>query len=63
MTPRQADKLIKAGKPVTLHNAFYDETMTDVVIVRRDRWNIYLADGAVMDRGDCEVIAPTQRRR
>lgn len=53
MTPRQADKLIKSGQPVELR--MYGEVFV-AVIVRRDRWNIYLADGAVMDRGDCEVI-------
>ena len=54
MTPKQADKLIKSGQPVELRS-MYGEVFV-AVIVRRDRWNIYLADGAVMDRSDCEVI-------
>ena len=55
MTPRKADQIIKKGKPVTVHNAIYNETFTRLFI-RRDRRNIYSSDGGVFDRSDLEVI-------
>ena len=55
MTTRQADKLIKDGKPVTLHNSFYGETFT-VTLASRDRWNVRTTCGAVLDRGELEIV-------
>ena len=55
MTPRQADQLIKSGKPVTVHNATYGETFT-ITIVRRDRYNVYTDTGGVFDRVELQVI-------
>jgi hypothetical protein len=60
MTPRQADKLIKDGKPVTVRNTFYDETFT-AVFVRRDRWNVYTEDGCY-DRGELELVSEETTR-
>ena len=40
MTPREADKIIKAGKPVTVHDSLYKETFK-AIFTRRNRWNIY----------------------
>lgn len=55
MTPKQADALIKTGAPVTLRTAA-GETFT-AVIVRRDRWNVHTKAGAVLDRGELEIVA------
>ena len=59
MTTRQADKLIKDGKPVTIHNTFYCETAT-VTLVSRDRWNVRTECGMVLDRGELEIIQEGQ---
>jgi len=55
MTPKQADKVIKAGLPVTVHNAKYQETFT-AVFVRRDRWTIETATGGRFHRDELEII-------
>ena len=65
MTPKQADKIIKAGKVVTVHNLFYNETFT-ALFIRRDRWDIYTADN-VYDRAElnvvlCKSISPPSTR-
>lgn len=57
MSPKQADQLIRAGQPVTLTNTHFNETFT-VVLVRRDRWNVYTDTGATLDRGELEVTQP-----
>lgn len=57
MTPRQADKLIASGKPVTLFNRFHNETIQEIVLIRRDRRNVYGADGQKFDRGELELAS------
>jgi len=52
MTPRQADKVIKAGLPVTVRDN-YGDTFT-ARFTRRDRWNIW-TDGA-----EVPPLAPNQ---
>ena len=56
MTPRQADRVIRAGVPVRVWFPRYGET-GELLFVRRDRWNIYSADGGSFDRGDCKLSA------
>jgi len=58
MTPRQADKLIAGKTPVTLHNTHFNETFGPVIIIGRDRWNVFTTDGGTYDRGELEVVAP-----
>jgi len=60
MTPKQADKIIKAGKPVTVRTK-YNETFTDTFI-SRDRWLIRSATGTY-DRGDLELITTERKER
>ena len=55
MTPRQADQLIKNGKPVRVHNATYGETFT-ILLVKRDRYNVYTDTGGVFDRAELQVV-------
>jgi len=57
MTPREADKIIKAGQPVTVRNTVWNEQFT-VVFVGRDRWNMFTDQGGVMDRGELVVVPP-----
>ena len=57
MTPRDADKIIKYGKPVTVHNTHFDETFTKV-FVKRTRYLIMSADGGVFERDELEIVAP-----
>ena len=62
MSPIEADRIIKAGNPVTVHNPFFGETMTDVVFVRRDRFNIYTEDGGKFDRGELRIVKEGESR-
>jgi hypothetical protein len=55
MTTKQADKAIKSGNPVTLRSEFYHECI-ELVIVRRDKHNIYGDKGQVIDRSDVELV-------
>lgn len=55
MTPREADKIIKAGNPVTVTTPPDDEPF-DVLIVSQDRWNVTTDHGAKFDRGDMELV-------
>ncbi len=55
MTPRQADAIIKKGKPVTVHAPISDETFV-ATFIRRDRWSIYSSIGGVFDRGDLVIV-------
>lgn len=55
MTPRQADKIIREGKPILLRYTPTGEQAI-ILIVRRDRWNLYGSDGELLDRKDCEVV-------
>ena len=54
MTTREADRIIRAGQPVTVHNPFYGETFT-AVFVRRDRYNIYTEEGGKFDRKELQL--------
>lgn len=57
MTPRQADRIIRAGRPVAVRTM--GETFT-ALFISRDRWNLYTDHGAVFDRGELELVdAPT----
>lgn len=55
MNTREADKIIKAGKPVTVHNPVYAETFT-VKFVRRDRYNLYSENGGKFDRAELKIV-------
>ena len=55
MTPRQADRIIKKGEPVTFYEPFEGRTFTRV-FVRRDRWNIYTEQGEKLDRGELTLV-------
>ena len=55
MTPRQADRIIKNGQPVTVRNEWFGETFT-ATFIRRDRRSIYCADGGVYDRADLTIL-------
>ena len=57
MTTKQADKLIAAGKPVTLYNRLHNETIRDLTLVRRDRWHVYGAEGQKFDRGELDLTS------
>lgn len=57
MTTTQADKIIKAGQPVKVRGPL-DPRGFVAVFVRRDRWNIYSADGGTFDRGDLVLVTP-----
>lgn len=63
MSPREADRIIKAGKKVAVEVKpglpFGGERFT-AVFVRRDRWNIYTDEGAVFDRGDLILFRETE---
>ena len=59
MKPREADKAIKSGEAVTLHNAQHDETW-EAVIVSRDRYTFSTADGGVFERDDVEIVQPSK---
>ena len=54
-TIKQADKIIKAGKKVTVRDSLFHQTFT-ALFVRRDRWNIYCKHGGIFDRQALEVI-------
>lgn len=55
MNTKLADKIIAQGKPVTVHNARFQETFT-ALFVSRDRYSIYTSDGRVFDRGELELV-------
>ena len=57
MKTKQADKLIKAGKPVTVRNTHFDETFT-TTFISRDRYTITAADGGLFERDELEVVVP-----
>lgn len=54
MTPAQADRILKAGKPVRVIGRLDPQGFV-AVFVRRDRWNLYTADGGIFDRGDLQI--------
>lgn len=56
MTTREADKAIKSGSEVTLHNPRYNETFT-AVIVARDKWTITTAAGGRFERDELEIVS------
>jgi hypothetical protein len=55
MTPRQADKIISLAKPVRVRNDRWQEEFT-ATFVRRDRRNIYSADGGAFDRSELRIV-------
>ena len=54
MTPKEADKIIKLGDSVAVYSKHFGESFIKIFI-KRDRWNIYSADGGVYDRADLEL--------
>ena len=54
MTPKQADKIIRAGVPVTVYDTWTRETFTRT-FVSRDRRCIESSDGGKFHRDDLEV--------
>jgi len=56
MTTRDADNAIKSGAPVRVCWPKYGPDQADIIIVRRDRWNLYTADGQKFDRGEVQLI-------
>lgn len=57
MTPREADRIIKKGQPVWVRSYLND--VFEAVFVRRDRRNIYTADGGTFSRDDLQIL-PTE---
>jgi transcription elongation GreA/GreB family factor len=55
MTPREADKVIKRGQPVTVKHAESGETFT-ILIIKRDRWSVATDNGGLYSRDDLIVI-------
>lgn len=55
MTTREADKIIKAGQPVTVFAEHFRETFT-TTFVARDRYSIRDDRGHVYDRADLSII-------
>lgn len=62
MTPKQADKLIKLGQPVTVRNETFNETFT-ATFVSRDRHTISTEDGGLFERDELEVVPETTTDR
>lgn len=62
MTPREADKIIKAGKPVMV-TTHLDHEPQEITLVSRDRWNVRSATGGVFDRGDMKLVEVAATRR
>ena len=58
MTPKQADKIIKKQKPVTVRSKYWDETFTKTFNYR-NHFDIHSDDGGVFDRQDL-IILKTQ---
>lgn len=54
MTPKQADKIIAAGAPVTVRHVS-GETFTKV-FTARDRRGIESSDGGKFERADLEIV-------
>jgi len=57
MTTKQADRAIKSGEPIAVEWPDFRSHAT-IVIVRRDRHNIYTADGGKYDRADTVISIP-----
>jgi hypothetical protein len=57
MTTKQADKAIESGKYVRVCWPKYGPfEVSEIRIIRRDRFNIYTSDGAMYDRKDTELV-------
>lgn len=56
MTPKQVDRAIKSGEPVTLHNARYNETFT-AVLVSRDRYTVTTSTGGRFERDELQIVS------
>lgn len=54
MTPKQADKLIKAGKPVTVRSKHWGDEFT-TTFFKHDRWYIYSEHGEFVLQ-DLEIV-------
>ena len=61
MTPQQADRIIKAGKPVTVIHTPSGEVFTRSFIYR-DHWNIRAEGGGLFSRDDLKLVPDTQRQ-
>lgn len=59
MTPKQADRIIAQGQPVTVHNTAYNETFT-ATFVRRDRRMMDTAEGGRFHRDELELVTNPQ---
>ena len=57
MTPKQADKIIASGQPVTVKSEEYGESFM-VTFTERNRHSITSADGGIYDRSDLTVVPP-----
>lgn len=55
MTPREADRIIKVGKPVTIYAPKYNETFT-TTFTQRDRRTISDDKGGKWHRDELELI-------
>jgi len=56
VTPKQVDRAIKSGEPVTLHNARYNETFT-AVLVSRDRYTVTTSTGGRFERDELQIVS------
>lgn len=56
ITPRQADKLIKSGKPIRVLGRLDGDQAYELTFVGRDRWHVYTQDGGKYDRTDLTVM-------
>ena len=60
MTPRQADRIIKAGRPITIKNSASFDGVMSFTFTHRDRWHIYTThkgEEISFDRSDVEVVS------
>ncbi len=58
MTPQQADRIIKAGVPVTVRDAYGD--VFTRVFTARDHRMIEVSTGGRFERSDLTIIAPAE---
>ena len=55
MTITEANRIIKNGNEVTVHNTVYNEVFT-AVFVGRDRHSIFSASGGVFSRDELDIM-------
>ncbi len=58
MTPKQADKIIRDGQPVTVRSIEYGDRFI-ATFTERDRRSITSHDGGIYDRADLEIVTST----